>query len=519
MRSAMLSGNYDPRSIPSGMPSHVTTFAGVMNTLSQTYSQKWDEAIRNGGNTEAAKMLNDPYLGALMRERKRPTSLRDWAVKSRDEENPVHDIICARLNLAIGRIPDFTNMRFSLLEALWFGRAGTTTKWAPRQIATDQWDVPVSWKAVNGDKIAFTFDMTPAIAVNPAFAKEYRHAIFMSDTVPFLKLEDLQHRRQIVIHKHEIQDADYWDSLGAGAIGGQGIRHQIYWTWFLREECLKWAINFMQKVGTMGLLIFWYETNNPAAKAAAEDAALKASEQNVLIFPRPAGQDKETWGVQQIGSNTSGVDALLRLISEYFERHMERLIIGQSLSGNDGGGGLGGAGIAALHRDTKYQVLAFDTKNLDATLTTDLVHPIIRTNISGVEAEDFYFQSILPDPAQADAMNALTRIWDKVPVPEEEVYRIAQIRRPRKGEKTVGPPPQQPAAAAQQGQPAPGVPEPIQADPAQVAAQGQPTGQPNSPQTPAAPGGQPAGKGGFGFLDKLGGSPATMLRNALKGIM
>lgn len=465
---------------PKGTPKHVTTFAGVINSISRLYSQRFDEAMRNS-KEDALAMRRDCYIRALLNERKRPTAQRGWYIDCVNPKDKALKKAADRATLALKYLPKFTTFRFSLLEAIWYGRFGTQLTWSVRPVEGQPWTVPINWRPVNGDKIAFDFDMTPAVAVNRVFAKQWSDHIIYSDTLPFLKLTNQQWRRQFVIHSHEVEDADYTDILGAGAIGGTGVRGQIYWAWWLRDECLSWAINFMQKVGTLGLLVFWYTDGNSSAKKAAEDAAARASQDTVLVLPKPAGETKETWGVEAIQPSTSGIQELRDLIADYFEKHIERLIIGQSLSGNDGGGGLGGAGVAALHRDTKFQILAFDSNNLDETLTNDLLRPIVAMNEPDIDPNMLAFKSILPDPAQQEALRNMTAIWEKVTVPTTEVYRISGVRQPEIGEPVIGGPPpinteevaeqilqeQKQKVGAQQGHMPTATPEPNAANPAE----------------------------------------------------
>ncbi len=451
-----------------GLPKHVTSFSGVLNIMGRMYSQRFDEALKSGGTVDAMAMLRDPYLTALLRERMRPTAQRRWSIKCQEMDNPEKKQVCDMVGASIRKLKKFTMMKFALLKAIWFGRYGSMLQWAPRDVKGKSWKIPVSWTPINGDKIGFDWDMTPAIAVNPMLANAYQSHCVYTDTIPFLKLSPMQWRKQVIIHTHEVEDSDYSDITGAGAIAGTGVRGQIYWAWWLRDECLSWAMNFMQKVGTLGLTVIYYDQANDQAYADARQAAIDMSNKNVILIPRPMGDSKDVWGVEQFPTQSGGVDALMRIISEYFEKHIERLIIGQSLSGSDGGGGLGGAGVAMLHRDTKFQILSLDTANLDETLTADLVHQIIATNLPNEDPQDYWFESILPDPSQADALNAMTRIWEKVPIPVDEVYRVAGIRPPKDGEAVINPPPPpapagQPAAPngaapAPQGQPAPAVP-------------------------------------------------------------
>ncbi|WP_420841840.1 phage portal protein family protein [Fimbriiglobus ruber] len=169
----------------------------------------------------------------------------------------------------------------------------------------------------------------------------------------------------------------------AGRAHGVGLRDYVYWAWWLRDEMLSWLTDYMEKVGSMGLLLFYYEDGNPAAEAAAKQAAADARGKSALAVPVPRGRDKDAAKVEVIAAQTAGAQFLVDMVDRYFERHIERLYVGQSLSAGTAGSGLGGSGVAALHADTKFNLLAWDADNLGDTLTRDLVGVLQHLNFRG----------------------------------------------------------------------------------------------------------------------------------------
>jgi len=123
---------------------------------------------------------------------------------------------------------------------------------------------------------------------------------------------------------------------------------------------------------------------------------------------RPSGKESTTWGVDHFPAQYGGVEALQRMIQDYFEHHMERLIVGQTLSAGTEGGGLGGTGVAKLHEDTKFQLLQFDADNLAETLTDDLVGPMLRLNVPNADF-GIRFEFNVESPDNADKMEAVAK--------------------------------------------------------------------------------------------------------------
>jgi hypothetical protein len=432
------------------LPSY-RTFAAIYNALSGTYSFRYDEALKRLP-ADALAMRRDVYIRSLLQERALPTARRKWSVARDDPKDKTQQQLAQKVERAIKQIRRFTNFRRCLVEgAFWYGRYGVQRGPLVNVADGQGGSVPTfrDWQPVNGDKIQFTFGGIPQIAIGlagaavdneSAYDRYGRDNIVTADRFTMLKLANPKWRERFLIHRHDVDDADYFEPEMAGGVQGVGIRSVIYWAWWMRDECLSWALNYMQKVGTLGLLIFWYDANNPQAKAAAEKAASMASNESAFAAPAPVGRDaNKTTGVELIAPSTAGIDALVNIITNYFEKHIERYIIGQTLSAGTEGSGLGGSGVADLHADTKFQLLAYDAENLDDTLSAELVQPLQRLIDPISNCPPMRFESAVPDPMAKDKLEGAKTIVEMGgQVKRDEVFEQVGLTVPGPEDDVLG---------------------------------------------------------------------------------
>ena len=419
---------------------HVLTFGSILNQVSETYSYRWDEAIRHLPRNALA-MRRDCFIRALLQERALSTANCSWQLQPENPGDHQQQFMAECLTMCLHRLPRWHRFIKYMLEALWYGRYGAQIRWVLQPVAgVARW--LVDWhRPVNGDKIQYRWDGTPAVFINARATSLYpQDVIAYTDRVPALALTRPAWRQQFIIHSHEVDDADYFEGEMAGAVEGVGLRTMIYWAWWLRDELLSWAIDFMKKVGTLGLLIFPYEMSNKDSKAKAEANAQAASHNVALTMPVVlSANPTNNLMPMQIAANTSGIEALRHMIESYFEAHMERLIIGQTLSANSEGRGLGGSGVALLHADTKFQLVKFDAENLAATLTTDLVEPMRRLNFPHSTAR-IRFQFNVESPDNATKLEAVQRASSLgVRFDADEIRRLTGIRKSRQDTQTNPP--------------------------------------------------------------------------------
>lgn len=422
---------------------HHQTFAAIWNAFNRTYSYRYDEALRNS-REQALAMRRDPFIWGCLDERYGAVCQAPWYVEHDNPEDEGEQAVSSELTKLVKAIPWLTGLFRNLEDAAWYGRYGSQI-----QVGTvDVNGVPqkgiIYHRPLNGDKIQVRWDGTPAVMIQPALmgdlkAKGAEIEIITGERSPLLVLNKPQFRERFLINQFERDDADYYEGEMAGAVGGVGIRSRIYWGCWMRDEMLGWAVNYMRKVGTLGLLVFPYQEGNPESQAAAETNVRQAGNRSALIVPTVTGQDPKSSAPFVISPNTAGIDALTSMIDSYWERHIERYIVGQNMSdGKDNESGLGGSGRSQFAATSKYHKIKGDSDRLAECLTKDLLKPLHRWNYPG---QRFVYRFVfgIPDPNAAERLKSGTELVAAgVSLLADELREAGGFSKPKPGEETVG---------------------------------------------------------------------------------
>jgi hypothetical protein len=382
---------------------HVLSFASVLGGAYKTYwHDKWDEALKHG-REGALAMRRDAWLMALLRERRLATTGLRWHVEVDDERDPYQKALKDGLGLIARRTPHLHRMLYYLLDAIWYGRYAAHVRWQWEYLdLPDVWSAPTipgvapgvvnqtnrprralvvkDHRPVNGDKLNYRYDGTPAVAVHAAHAEaELPNATLITGTygARLLVLEGTW-RERFLIHQHEVEDADFWEAEAGQRVHGVGVRDTLYWWDWLKREFLEWMTSFYERSG-LGVRVWPFDASNPNAKAEAEAAAREQTRSVNIVVPVWPGKDgRGVGGFEVLDAPVAGAEALLGLI-QYIDAIEERFVVGQSMSGGaDAESGLGGTGRAMFAADTKQAVVAFDAHNLAQTLSTDMLGVIQR---------------------------------------------------------------------------------------------------------------------------------------------
>lgn len=396
------------------------SFSGMYNTFARVYSYRYDEAMRHFPENARA-MRRDTFFSALMQERTRPLVNHAWEVVL-DEDNPAGakddpdaEKVRRGLEGIVRRTKDFYFMREALTEDIWYGKYGYQVAWGEDDVAGERRKVITRAKPVDGDNIFETFEGDPAVAISSQDIAKYRRAygddaVATTDRMPVLKLQTPDLRDRFIIQRHMVRAGDYYWPETAGRVSGVGLRDLAYWSWWMRQEMLASAVSFLDKIGTMGLLLFYYTQGDESGRAAAENSAKEANRRNALAVPLPAGKDAKTAGVDLIPANMSGVQFLVQFIGEYFEGHIERLFVGQRSSSSNEGGGLGGTSMADFQKDTKYQLIQSDATRHSEGYTQDLLRVAKALNYPDAPWR-YRFNLIVDDPRAASQLEMIERAW------------------------------------------------------------------------------------------------------------
>lgn len=368
--------DYGPEAVP-----HVLTFSTILGAAWKNYwINRHDEAMRFG-REEALAMERDCYLMGLLNERKLGTASLKWNLEVDNERDPRQKMVKDGITKILKATPRFSEIRWNLLDAIWRGRQGHQLVYRWRDMPLpDMQGNPAPMRAlwverhvpVNGDKIEFLWDGTPYVLVNAARADVMPNAeTFPSNSGRALLLKGTW-RTRFILHRHEVKDGDFFDLDSASAIHGVGIRSVLFWVNWLRQEWLANVADWCERTG-LGVRLWYYQGGNKQSKDAVESAAKAQSDKTNILIPRYGDQAVE--GVDYVDTASTGADLLLRL-QQHLEEHIERYVIGQTLSSGTEGSGLGGTGVADLHRDTKSKIIQQDALRLDDSLTLDWVEVV-----------------------------------------------------------------------------------------------------------------------------------------------
>lgn len=384
---------------------------------------RWDEAVKHS-RADALVMMHDPFLMGLLQERKLSVASLKWHLEVPDEHDPEQAEVADTLTQSVRATPHLQNLLMSLLDALWWGRAGVQVQWGWRDVSVKKAGpaspfarpapgkppagsspdglpsdpqgtgdslppaaAPVQKRRalvvrqhtpVHGDKIGHRFDGTPYVLVNAAHSSQLPRADVVLTTAGRGLLLSGSWRERFLLHRHVAEDTDFFlEADQSEALYGRGLRHVIFWLNFLRLEYEEWATTYMERVG-LGLTLWLYDASNPQALAEAQQSAKDNSRKSNLFVPVwPGRSGQMQGGVERVETPTAGVEALRSMI-ERIEEKIERFVVGQTLSSDTEGSGLGGTGVADLHAATKHKITSFDANNLADSLTQDWVRVALR---------------------------------------------------------------------------------------------------------------------------------------------
>lgn len=435
---------------------NVSTFSGIVGTVAKTYRWAFDEALRTSP-ADALAMRRDGAIMALLRERQMPTANSKWHLEPEDQDDPQQEWVAEQLTYMVQAIPRFSRFRLQLLEAIWYGRYANQFSIGKKVVRGQTRYCILNHQPVHGDKLIFRWDGTPGVLISQLYSHKYQERGLVGVTQPYVErlkaqgavilpsdrglalfLETPQWRERFAVHMHEAEDADFMEPQLAGGIHGVGLRTRIFWLWWLRNEVLSSLLDYLQRVGAGGLTLIGFEQGNNSSLEAAKEIGGQLQAGNVILVPKPVGQEKLTSTVDRVEPSQAGSQVLMQIVNEFFDDWIERAIVGQTMSGgSDGEGSLGGTGRANLAADTKSQLIQMDAEALDECITEQVVQPMKRWNFPTCDFK-VYFKTGLAKPDPQKSLDAAQKAWEMgCELREEEVMEVAGFSMPEEGDKTV----------------------------------------------------------------------------------
>jgi hypothetical protein len=421
------SGSLTPNQSLFVVPHH-EQFIAQWNTQSGVYRYTFDEALRHSRQNAVAYRL-DPVVYEALRARQMPTAALSWHLEAENEADPGEADHAKKCREAIERTPNLQQLLMYLLDAVWYGRHGASLVY--------DWDFTAGYRRavvrqhfpINGDKLVFRYTGEVGVLVGGKYSGSW-----IPTDRGRAHICTPEERQLLVVHEHEREDADFQAPEMAGRVHGVGVRDRLYWFLYMKQRVLAWMMSFLERVGKGGTWVFYFESGNDASLAEVTKFAQQANNNTAFLFPRYA-DGKSGPGVERLEPVLAGADMLYRLVTEYFDVVIRRLILGQSLSAEAGGTGLG-SGVASFHEETLNRILKYDARNLQETLTRDFVSVISRHIDPARCTPKWVFE--VDKPNSAEHLEAAGRFFEMGGILDEDNLRsVLGLPKPKPGSKTL----------------------------------------------------------------------------------
>lgn len=410
---------------------HYQTFSGLTNYATRTFRHTFDEALR--ASPQAARaMRRDVVLMDALRSRQIPTAQLSWHLEPQDESDPRQADAVKLLTDAIRATPRLQQMLMHLLEAVWYGRYGVqlTYEWdysSGRRVMRVRDHAPI-----NGDKLAFRWSGDVGVLVHAAYnpadhggtgkveVTDRGMAYFFSP----------QEREQIIVHRFEAEDADFYEPEMAGGVHGVGVRGRLYWYWYLAQNHMALLTDYLERLA-LGFTVAYFDQGNPESARVVQEYMERQIGKNTVLFPRSADRTSNPYGLERLEVGTASA-ALLEGVARYYHDVMRRYVLGQTLTSETAATGLG-SGVAEAHESTFARVIAYDANALQETLTHDFVRVLARYNCPGVPPPRFVFETDADNaPEVFGYARQLYEMGAEVNL--DELFEVAGLSRPQPGD-------------------------------------------------------------------------------------
>ncbi len=396
---------------------HVLNYRSIASSPQGLY-RNLDESLRSCPQTALA-MVNDASITGPLFQRWMALASYNDAVVPADENDPEQVEVCEKLQDDISNIPRWTEYKKNLMWAAWYGKHVNVNNY---QFDYSQGQRRLSirdWYPIIGDKLVFRNN--GKMGYLSFMPTGFRDVVYSDHGLAELFNED--DRDCLVHHKYFVTDTSWNESMLAIGVEGFGYRHFLYWPYWLKQQVLEWMLQALQIVGAMGIRIGFFEQSNPESEAAVANALAQSNGSNIVLFPRPIGDEKQGAGLEIIGPQGIDLGYFIHTVEDYFGAQIKHMLLGFDYEEK---------------REDYYTLQCYDAAGLSETITRDLLNVLIKYNYP--EAVDWGLKYIInvPVPDTNRYLEACQRAWELgLPLQESELYAKLGLTKPSKNKRMV----------------------------------------------------------------------------------
>lgn len=198
---------------------------------------------------------------------------------------------------------------------------------------------------------------------------------------------------------------------GPGEFLKSGIYRGISWYYLFTNFTIKDWLSFIDLYGIPLRLGKYGPASDERARQALKDAVVNLGSDAAAVI-----SDDTT--VEFIQSAVTGSQSLFMDTVEFFNRLKSKRVLGQTLTTESGASGAGAYALGRVHEQVRQDIVEFDCRSLDETLSHDFVRPLVDVNF-GPQSKYPRIVTRLARPGETDErlnqLKSLIEMGAKVP--------------------------------------------------------------------------------------------------------
>ena len=342
----------------------------------------------------------DGHIFAEMSKRKRALTGLDWRVNPPKNAGDGGRQLAEEVAGWLYGLPDFETLLFDLLDALGHGFSA----------------VEISWHQVDGLWVPQKFSHRPQ-----------GWFTLKNNEIKLLGAEG-QEPQELwplgwIVHRHQAR---------SGFLARGGLLRSLAWPYLFKNYSVRDLAEFLEIYGLPVRL-----GKYPAGASDEEKRTLLKA--LVGIGHNAAGIVPETMMLEFMAAATGSGDTFMSM-TEWCERTQSKIILGGTLT-SQADGKTSTYALGEIHNEVRHDLLVSDAKQLAATITQQLILPLIHLNKGAVEAANapyFEFDTRQPEDMKlySEALPELVGLGMKIPL--EWAHEKLAIPRAAEDQEVLG---------------------------------------------------------------------------------
>lgn len=300
-----------------------------------------------GGNIGLAiydELERDAQVFSVLQKRKMAVIAKEWEIKP--ASTSLRDRKAAELVDDILDSVPFDRLCLNLLEATLKGYSVVEIIWALR----DNLIVPVKFIPRDPRRFVFDQDRNPRL-----LTRENMHT---GEELP---------PRKFIVHSTGAKD---------GSPYGRGLGHQLFSKVMFKNQGLGFWVAYADRFGSPTAVGEFPATLDAEGQKNLLNALMAAGQETSIVMPQGT-----LLQLLEPKSNTTTYEPLLK----YLDEQISIAVLGETMTTQGGGGGLGG-NQSAVHNDVRKELCEADSDLLSDTLNDTLLRWIVELNLPNAAA-------------------------------------------------------------------------------------------------------------------------------------